>query len=114
MHLCNRSISTSRWSQPDRSHSSPRGSTTLPTATVRGVIVARIKRLEQGLAEEVKPVGAGVPELRISVGAGWVGAGWRMYFRQPEASIIVLLAGGSKRTWKSDIKRAKALAALPD
>lgn len=81
----------------------------LADLTVRGVVVARIKRLERGLMGDVEPVGAGVSELRIHVGAGW-----RVYFTQRGAQLIVLLAGGSKRTQKSDIKRAKALAALLD
>jgi putative addiction module killer protein len=81
----------------------------LTDRTVRGVIVARIKRLEQGLAGDVKPVGRGISELRISVGAGW-----RVYFAQRGTQFIVLLAGGSKRTQKSDINRAKTLAALLD
>jgi putative addiction module killer protein len=81
----------------------------LKDATVRGVIVARIKRMECGLLGDVQPVGDGVSELRIHLGAGW-----RLYFTQRGAELIVLLAGGSKRTQKKDIKRAKGLAALLD
>ena len=54
-------------------------------------------------------VGEGVTELRIRVGAGW-----RVYFSQRGSQLIVLLAGGSKRTQRSDIKRAQALAAWLD
>ncbi len=78
----------------------------LKDETVRGVVVARIKRLELGLRGDVEPVGGGVSELRIHFGAGW-----RLYFTQRGTQIIVLLVGGSKRTQKADIKRAKVLAA---
>ena len=81
----------------------------LSDVEVRGVVVARIKRLERGMMGDVQPVGEGVLELRIHVGAGW-----RVYFVQRGAQVIVLLAGGSKRTQKTDIKRAKALAARLD
>lgn len=76
---------------------------------VRGVVVARIKRLASGLMGDVQPIGGGVSELRIHVGAGW-----RVYFTLRGAQLVVLLAGGSKRTQKRDIKRTKALAALLD
>jgi putative addiction module killer protein len=78
----------------------------LPDASVRGVITARIKRLERGLMGDVESAGGGVLELRIHLGAGW-----RIYFVQRGVQLIVLLAGGSKRTQKADIKLARALAA---
>ena len=81
----------------------------LADSTVRGVVVARIKRLERGLMGDAEHVGEGVSELRIHFGAGW-----RLYFAQRDTKIVVLLIGGSKRTQKADIKRAKALAALLD
>ena len=81
----------------------------LSDAAVRGVVAARIKRLALGLMGDVAPVGEGVSELRIHVGAGW-----RVYFVRRGAQVIVLLAGGSKRTQKTDIKRARVLASRLD
>ena len=79
---------------------------------VRGAVAERIKRLSFGLLGDFKAIGDGVIELRIDFGAGW-----RLYYThvgraQPGAQIVVLLAGGSKRTQKKDIRRAKALAAM--
>jgi putative addiction module killer protein len=78
---------------------------------VRGAVVERIKRLCFGLLGDFKAVGGGVIELRIDFGAGW-----RLYYThvgqaQSGAQVVVLLAGGSKRTQKKDIQRAKTLAA---
>ena len=81
----------------------------LPDPTVRGIVVARIKRLERGLLGDVAPVGDGVSELRIHVGAGW-----RIYFTQRGTEVIILLVGGSKRSQVRDISRAKTLADLLD
>jgi putative addiction module killer protein len=81
----------------------------LADASVKAVIAARLKRLERGIPGDVQPVGEGVSELRIHMGAGW-----RIYFTQRGPILAILLAGGSKRTQAQDIKRAKQLAALLD
>ena len=39
------------------------------------------------------------------------GPGYRVYYLQRGAMLVVLLCGGDKRTQKSDIKRALAIAA---
>ena len=81
----------------------------LSDPAVRVLVAARIKRLALGLMGDVARAGEGVSELRIHVGAGW-----RVYFVQRGAQVIVLLAGGSKRTQKTDMKRARVLASRLD
>jgi putative addiction module killer protein len=68
-------------------------------------IEQRIVRLSGGLIGDVQPVGQGVSELRIDYGPGY-----RVYFVQRGAVLIVLLCGGNKGSQKRDIARAKALA----
>jgi putative addiction module killer protein len=68
-------------------------------------IVARIRRLEQGNPGDVAPVGAGVSEMRIHHGPGY-----RVYFVQRGAEIVVLLCGGDKKTQAADIETAKEMA----
>jgi putative addiction module killer protein len=68
-------------------------------------IAQRILRAEAGLLGDVKPVGAGVSELRIDYGPGY-----RVYFVQRGRVLVVLLCGGDKRTQAQDIKRAQQMA----
>ncbi len=70
----------------------------------RARIAARVQRLAHGNPGDVRPVGAGVSELRIDCGPGY-----RVYFVQRGSLLIVLLCGGDKRTQDCDIKLAKAL-----
>ena len=71
----------------------------------RARINARIRRLSLGNPGDVKPVGEGVSELRIDYGPGY-----RVYFVQRGETLVVLLAGGDKRTQDRDIQVALALA----
>ncbi len=71
----------------------------------RARIDIRVRRLSLGNPGDVKPVGEGVSELRIDYGPGY-----RVYFVQRAAVLIVLLAGGDKRTQDQDIRLAKQLA----
>ena len=68
-------------------------------------ILIRIRRLSLGNLGDVKPVGEGVSELRIDYGAGY-----RVYFVQRGKTLVVLLAGGDKRTQTRDIQRAIAIS----
>ena len=65
----------------------------------------RIRRLAIGNAGDVKPIGEGVSELRISYGPGY-----RVYFVRRAQSLVILLAGGDKETQSRDIKTALELA----
>ena len=68
-------------------------------------ILARVRRLSLGNPGDVKPVGEGVSELRIDYGPGY-----RVYFVQRGQTLVVLLAGGDKRTQARDINTALELA----
>ncbi len=68
-------------------------------------IDVRIRRLSLGNFGDIKPVGEGVCELRIPYGPGY-----RIYLVQRGNTLVILLAGGDKRTQTKDIKRAQELA----
>ncbi len=69
-------------------------------------ITARVQRLEQGNLGQVKPIGAGVSEMKINFGPGY-----RVYFKQTGRTIILILCGGDKSTQSEDIRRARQIAA---
>jgi putative addiction module killer protein len=71
----------------------------------RARIQARTARLEAGNPGDAKPVGEGVSELRIDYGPGY-----RVYFTRRGREVVVLLAGGDKRTQTADIRTALRLA----
>ena len=68
-------------------------------------IGSRVRRLTTGNPGDVKPVGEGVSELRIPYGPGY-----RVYFVNRGDEVIILLAGGDKKTQRSDIKTAIKLS----
>ena len=68
-------------------------------------ILARIRRLSLGNPGDVRPVGEGVSELRIDYGPGY-----RVYFVSRGSTVVILLAGGDKRTQSGDIETAITLA----
>ena len=68
-------------------------------------VLSRVDRLSEGNPGDVKPVGGGISELRIDFGPGY-----RVYFMKRGPLVIVLLAGGDKRTQQADIRRAIKIA----
>jgi putative addiction module killer protein len=68
-------------------------------------VLVRIERLAAGNPGDVKPVGEGVSELRISYGPGY-----RIYYKKTGRTLIILLAGGDKSSQVKDIKTAIRLA----
>jgi putative addiction module killer protein len=66
-------------------------------------IRVRLRQLQAGNFGDAEPVGEGVGELRIHVGAGY-----RVYFGRHGKAVVILLCGGDKSSQAADIKRAKA------
>jgi putative addiction module killer protein len=70
-------------------------------------IQSRIDRLQVSLLGDVRPVREGISELRIDYGPGY-----RIYFVKRGHEIIILLAGGDKRTQSRDIEKAIELSRM--
>lgn len=68
-------------------------------------ILARIRRLSLGNPGDIRSLGEGVLELKIDYGPGY-----RIYYKQREKTLVILLAGGDKRTQQQDIEKAKNLS----
>jgi putative addiction module killer protein len=62
-----------------------------------------LARIETGNLGDVKPVGQGVSERRITFGPGY-----RVYFGQDGDTLVILLCGGTKKRQSKDIEQAKA------
>ncbi|MBK6849270.1 MAG: type II toxin-antitoxin system RelE/ParE family toxin [Proteobacteria bacterium] len=73
-----------------------------PLARARAQV--RLDRHQLGPVGDVKPVGEGVSELRVNYGPGY-----RVYFARRGAAVVILLAGGDKRTQQRDIELAVEL-----
>lgn len=67
-------------------------------------VLTRVYRLSLGNLGDAKLVGNGISELRIDYGPGY-----RLYFARIGSSVVLLLAGGTKKTQQNDIARAKAI-----
>ena len=77
----------------------------LRDAQAKARILARIRRLSLGNLGDIKSVGEGVSELRITCGPVY-----RIYVKQQGAVLVILLVGGDNSSQKHDIERAKDLA----
>ncbi|WP_017807609.1 type II toxin-antitoxin system RelE/ParE family toxin, partial [Avibacterium paragallinarum] len=63
----------------------------------RAKIQTRIKRLQLGNFGDVKPVGEGISELRITEGKGY-----RIYLKNQNGVVVILLCAGDKSTQSKD------------
>lgn len=77
----------------------------LKDVRAKAKILFRIQKLETDEHfGDCKPVGDGISELRINYAKGY-----RVYLKEKDKKIIVLLIGGDKSTQQKDIKKAKEI-----
>jgi len=70
----------------------------------RAQILRRLSRAMNGNFGDVEPVGEGVSEMRVNIGAGY-----RVYYARADEVVYVLLCGGNKTSQGKDIAQAKRL-----
>lgn len=68
----------------------------------KSIILFRLQKLEiEEHFGDYKPVGNGIIELKINYAKGY-----RIYLKETNGKIIILLIGGDKSTQQKDIERA--------
>ena len=68
-------------------------------------ILFRIQKIENDdHLGDCEPVGNGIRELKIDYAKGY-----RVYFKESDGKIIILLIGGDKSTQQRDIEKAKEI-----
>ncbi len=68
-------------------------------------VLFRIQKLEtDDHFGDCNPVGDGISEMRINYAKGF-----RVYFKEKENKIVILLIGGDKSTQERDIEKAKKI-----
>ena len=68
-------------------------------------VLFRIQKLEKDEHfGDCEPVGDGIRELKINYAKGY-----RVYFKEIDGKVIILLIGGDKSTQQKDIERAKEI-----
>lgn len=68
-------------------------------------ILFRIQKLEEDEHfGDCEPIGDGIRELKVNFAKGY-----RVYFKEKDGKIIVLLIGGDKSAQQRDIKKAKEI-----
>jgi len=72
-------------------------------ATAAVKVRTALARIESGNLGDIKPVGQGVFERRITFGPGY-----RIYFGRDGDTLIILLCGGTKKRQRNDIEKAKS------
>jgi putative addiction module killer protein len=70
----------------------------------KSIVLARLTAAEQGKLGDWGPVEGELSELRIHFGPGY-----RLYFVRRKNVLLVMLAGGIKRTQSRDIQKALKL-----
>lgn len=65
-------------------------------------ITVTLARMELGNLASAKSVGGGLLEARLDFGPGY-----RLYFGRDGATLIILLAGGTKRRQQADVSDAQ-------
>lgn len=76
----------------------------LKDAKAKARILARLESAKHGNLGDCKPIGDGISEMRVHVGAGY-----RVYYAKTGSTIYLLLNGGDKSSQKKDITRAKKI-----